>query len=335
MASCASAFSRNWSQHPALVEIDDQSRRLYVIGDVHGDFDHMSKALSQLGLIQVTGGDPLAFNWTGGRDVFVFLGDLIDKGPDSVDVLKFVMRLEQVAQAQGGLVYSVAGNHEMAFLANPNNSKTAELQKEISHKGLDLCKDLYSTESAIGTWLRDRPAAVIMNGVYMSHSGWAAGADRGQITSQFMAAVNSRQFDSPFTCGDHRANPPTPGFFNAEVWWGGKGKTLDRQLAQLGVNQVLFGHDPGAFGSHGKAHGYFVSHSDGSRGLFKMDVDMFEGVGDPSIYKCHRWRPEGGCAEPKIFIRKDKDSGPNDVKDFPVDSDDAPSQSQPDARTEC
>ncbi len=75
---------------------------LDLIGDVHGEIDALRALLAHLGadLERGTVERPL-----------VFVGDLIDRGPDSVAVVQLVQRL--VARGQA---FCVAGNHEVNLL---------------------------------------------------------------------------------------------------------------------------------------------------------------------------------------------------------------------------
>ncbi len=68
--------------------------RLIVIGDVHGCADELSKLLCQVGRCP--------------GDRFVFLGDLVDRGPKIADTLRLVR--EVLDQHPGSLV--IRGNHE-------------------------------------------------------------------------------------------------------------------------------------------------------------------------------------------------------------------------------
>ena len=63
-----------------------------VIGDVHGCFDELSELLTKLGYV-VDGAPeaPRAHHPEGRRAVF--LGDLVDRGPDSPRVLRLVMSM--------------------------------------------------------------------------------------------------------------------------------------------------------------------------------------------------------------------------------------------------
>ena len=68
--------------------------RTFVIGDVHGMWDELVVLLGTLGLTK--------------EDTLVSVGDLVDKGPDSVKVVQSLRGLRQ----QGYKVVLVGGNHE-------------------------------------------------------------------------------------------------------------------------------------------------------------------------------------------------------------------------------
>jgi serine/threonine protein phosphatase 1 len=72
----------------------------YIIGDIHGCLDELRHLLDQLPLQR---GDRL-----------IFLGDYIDRGPDSHGVVSFLLQLEQTAKFD---VVFLKGNHEDMFLS--------------------------------------------------------------------------------------------------------------------------------------------------------------------------------------------------------------------------
>src|SRR5262249_47488680 len=81
-----------------------------IIGDVHGCFVELVQLLEKLGYEpeSVDGsGKPHSFAAPTGRKA-VFLGDLVDRGPDSPAVLRLVMGM--VAH---GRAYCVPGNHDI------------------------------------------------------------------------------------------------------------------------------------------------------------------------------------------------------------------------------
>ena len=84
---------------------------VYIIGDVHGHLKKLVKLLQDAQLINAQ------HSWKGGRTTLWFIGDLVDRGPDSIAVLDLVMGLQAEAAAAGGTVGSLLGNHEMMLLA--------------------------------------------------------------------------------------------------------------------------------------------------------------------------------------------------------------------------
>ena len=82
-----------------------------VIGDIHGHADALRRLLRALGYQESDG----LFRHPGRRVIFV--GDFVDRGPDGIAVLDLVMRLQTEAEAAGGSVASLLGNHEMMLLA--------------------------------------------------------------------------------------------------------------------------------------------------------------------------------------------------------------------------
>ncbi len=82
----------------------------YVIGDIHGQMKKLVHLLQQAHLIDEQ------LSWRGEQAVLWFLGDFVDRGPDGIGVIDLVMRLEKEAEATGGQVLSLLGNHEMLIL---------------------------------------------------------------------------------------------------------------------------------------------------------------------------------------------------------------------------
>lgn len=69
----------------------------YLIGDVHGCYDELIALLKQV-------------DFTPGQDTLWLTGDLVARGPGSLDVLRYVKSL-------GDSVRMVLGNHDLHLLA--------------------------------------------------------------------------------------------------------------------------------------------------------------------------------------------------------------------------
>lgn len=76
------------------------AHRTFAIGDIHGDLDHLRLLLGKLPLIDA-------------EDTVVFLGDYVDRGPRSMEVVRIVRALDLEV---GCNVVCLRGNHEDAWL---------------------------------------------------------------------------------------------------------------------------------------------------------------------------------------------------------------------------
>jgi hypothetical protein len=55
-------------------------------------------------------------SWRGGRSILVQLGDVIDRGPDSIETYEFLAELQIRARKGKGRVIRILGNHELSLL---------------------------------------------------------------------------------------------------------------------------------------------------------------------------------------------------------------------------
>jgi serine/threonine protein phosphatase 1 len=74
--------------------------RTFAIGDIHGDLEHLFRLLSTLPELDA-------------RDTLVFLGDYVDRGPKSAQVVEYVRTLPRRIPAR---IVALRGNHEDAWL---------------------------------------------------------------------------------------------------------------------------------------------------------------------------------------------------------------------------
>ncbi|MDJ0836628.1 MAG: AAA family ATPase [Acidobacteriota bacterium] len=104
-----------------------------IIGDIHGCLDELIELLTRLGY-RIGGGEWPEIAHPEGRKA-IFLGDLVDRGPDSPGVLRLVMNM-----TASGAAYCVAGNHDVKFfkkISGHNVSVTyglAETLHQMQHQ---------------------------------------------------------------------------------------------------------------------------------------------------------------------------------------------------------
>jgi len=71
---------------------------IFAIGDIHGCFDKLKNLMDKI-------------NWDPAEDTLVFMGDYIDRGPESYQVIEYLLGLKKQSE---NLVF-LMGNHEQLF----------------------------------------------------------------------------------------------------------------------------------------------------------------------------------------------------------------------------
>ena len=174
--------------------------RVVAISDIHGAYGAMRRTLTNAGVIDAEG------NWSGGDTHLVITGDILDRGPDSRDAMDLLMRLEIEADAAGGRVHVLLGNHEVmnltgdlryvaveeyaAFAADEtgeerarwfevyagvsSTSKEALTQDAFDEQfppGFFAHRRAFRADGQYGKWLLSKPVIVVINGTAFVHGG--------------------------------------------------------------------------------------------------------------------------------------------------------------------
>jgi hypothetical protein len=95
-----------------------QPQRIVAVGDLHGDDLAWSTIARAAGLIDARG------HWAGGKTILVQLGDVTDREPDSLKIIRSLQQLQKEAPRSGGRVVVILGNHEAMNLLGDNRYTT-------------------------------------------------------------------------------------------------------------------------------------------------------------------------------------------------------------------
>lgn len=244
------AADRDWTKFPAVVQIDTEAD-VYAIGDIHSDYARLTLALRGAGLIDGVPERPEEVRWSARRAVLVVTGDMIDKGPRATDVLRLLSKLQASANAEGGQVVVLAGNHEAEFLAHPLAPKGSKFAAQLSAKELTPA-DIAACKSEIGEFLCGLPFAARVNDWFFSHAGNSGGRNLRQMNTDLETGFKQLGFATDELIGDHS-------ILEARLNGSGKGREVwidagmpghdERQLladytAALGVKHMVQGHVP-------------------------------------------------------------------------------------------
>ncbi len=196
--ACLVLASPVFGEEPWIVQAPG---RVVAVADIHGAYDAFISILEQSGLIDASGA------WRGGNDRLVIVGDVLDRGPASLQSLDRVIALQQQARASGGDVNFVLGNHEImnivgdlryvpasdfaafasADSADVRASELARFVKQRSESGdparaqaeFDRLyppgffghRAAFSSTGAYGSWLLEQPLLLIAGDTAFTHGG--------------------------------------------------------------------------------------------------------------------------------------------------------------------
>jgi hypothetical protein len=289
-AYAADKIARDWTKYPAVVQVDTDED-VFAIGDVHADYDRLVNLLTAAKIIEHPVGQeavtPDAVKWIAGKAVLVFTGDLIDKGPHSLQVIRLAASLRKASAGSGGQVITLMGNHEAEFLADPTERKVKDFAQDLRGAGL-IPAEVAACREDVGKFLCSLPFGARVDDWFFSHGGNTGGRSIAQLTADFQSGVGkdgsgSSQLDDANSMLEARIGEEGPGgraWFEVESPRRNAEQLLTSYLAALGVNHLVQGHQ----------HQKIIFEDGQQRGagqmfqwrglLFLIDVGMSEGVGD-------------------------------------------------------
>jgi hypothetical protein len=306
----ARAADRDWSQNPAVAEVDvPRGVLVYAIGDTHADYGRLVDLLVKGDIINEVSRQPDqagSVTWKAGNAVLVCTGDMIDKSVNSVEVLQLFMRLRNIAPDSGGKVIVTCGNHEAEFLANPtdSNKKAVEFLAELKRMQAAGVQNISAAEVGNGTdslglgqFLRSLPFAVRVNDWFFAHAGNTNSKNPNKATQPRSLPDLQNFLQSDVTANGYGADALSKdnSILEAKLdnpWWEENGDTgtasadrLRKYVTALGtsshpINHLVIGHQPGKVkfnGDQPRDRGIMVNRYLGA--IFLIDCGMSSGVG--------------------------------------------------------
>jgi hypothetical protein len=151
-----------------------QPARIVAVGDLHGDFSVWRDIAGGAGLVDPNG------HWTGGKTTLVQVGDVVDRGPDSLEIVHDLMRLQKEAAKQGGQVIALVGNHEaMNMTGDLRYTLPADFARYATANSPALRERLYSVKKAeIEAKYRARDPSMTSDAI---HDAWIKATPLGWV----------------------------------------------------------------------------------------------------------------------------------------------------------
>lgn len=174
-----------------------QPGRIVAVGDLHGDYGVWIAIARDAGLLDAKD------RWAGGRTTLLQAGDIVDRGPDSLKIIRHLQKLQKEAADAGGRVIVLLGNHEAmmvtgdlryvdpgeyaAFVDRQSKSRRATFFKAnagaITESLLARNPDL-SEDQVEAAWVRATPLGMIEH-----QRAWAPGGELGRWAASLPAVV--------------------------------------------------------------------------------------------------------------------------------------------------
>jgi protein phosphatase len=150
-----------------------------IIGDVHGCFDELCALLTQLGYTVITQDGACQVTPPPGRTA-IFLGDLVDRGPQIPAVLKLVMSMKAACSA-----LCVPGNHD-AKLVRALRGRQVQIAHGLAESLAQLAEESPEFRTQVADFLDGLVSHYVLDGgkLVVAHAGMKAemqGRGSGQV----------------------------------------------------------------------------------------------------------------------------------------------------------
>ena len=282
--------------------------RITAIGDLHGTLDSLLAILGGLEYI-----DP-RLDWTEEDIQIVLTGDCCDRGYNSADIYKLLMKWQEQAPLLGSSINFIVGNHEVMNMFGMGTYNTVEEYASFAsapgEQGEQAFRDAFNEGGWVYSWLVRQHAVIKLDRIIVAHgdlpsalSGWTV----EEIESRTMSALKTSPKDTFFT-----RSLPEPLFSSeSSILWSrqaeyeytpGYEEKLASFLERNNADHYICGHTPSRRGEFNlKYGGNYICIDTGmvfkGRGMGKVSALLIE---EGAMTACYFTR--GGINRKKIQI---------------------------------
>ncbi len=224
-------------------------KRLLAISDLEGNYRACLEFLKGNGVIDAEG------RWAWGDGHLVFDGDIVDRGTQVTEILWLIHRLEREAEAAGGRVHYVLGNHEAMVMAGDLRYIHPKYQVISRRLGIPY-EALFGPNTELGQWFRSRNTILRIGDYMFVHAGYSPALDALGLTPDVINEQIRATIGPPAWSGGtadleqhlmwHLQGPMWyRGYFDQHAAnWGGKPTDvqLDALLKRNAVKHIVVGH---------------------------------------------------------------------------------------------
>ena len=220
--------------------------RVVVLSDLEGNAAFLEAALRKLAVTAADG------RWTYGDGHLVVLGDSVDRGRDVFAVLWRLHSLALEAEAAGGGVHVVLGNHEQYMLrTNPARADHDHLHALNAMGGYQRA---FGADTVIGHWLRKQPVLLRLGDVLFAHAGISPQVAQSGLSLEQVNAAMREYWNAPSSQRERSAAfdavlgpaglTQYRGYFRAMEgkYARASGDDVQRALDRFGASRIVVAH---------------------------------------------------------------------------------------------
>jgi hypothetical protein len=251
----------------------DGVERVVAFADVHGADAELRTLLREAGVTDA------ADRWAAGNAHVVSLGDLLDRGAGSRQVLDLLMRLQDEARMAGGRLHVVLGNHEamnllgdLRYVDAQEYAGYADLESAAEREAarlapIDGCstpcpsfderfppgyfahRAAFAPDGRYGRWLLGLPVAIRINDTLFMHGGLGPalrGVNLTDLNRRYRTALGEA-LEHPETAEDDPLlSQDGPNWYRGTALCheATESDVLLPLLAQFGAARLVIGHTP-------------------------------------------------------------------------------------------
>ncbi len=215
--------------------------RMLVLSDIEGNFEGFKMMLKGAKVIDNQ------FNWTFGNGHLVLLGDYFDRGLNVTECLWLAYKLEAEAEAAGGKVHFILGNHEILNLEG-NTSYVRRKYLENAELLGEPYSRLFDNNSELGRWLRTKNAVERIGDYVFCHGGISPELAARRLSFQDINRLSRQNLGKPL---QEISDPDALAVFDERTgifWYRKAAKNLlsMEEIAQIleyaGAKRMVVGH---------------------------------------------------------------------------------------------
>lgn len=211
--------------------------KFLTISDFDGHIEGFTMVLKGEGIIDDN------FNWTYGDGHLIISGDIFDRGFHITECMWLLYKLESEAEAAGGKVHLIIGNHEMFNMTDDWRYVEVKYFDNAHLMGKRMTQ-LYDSNTELGRWLRSKNIVERIGDYAFTHGGISPEVAALNLTYDQMNDFGRMEMNGTCTSNDCVEVNGSEGLY----WYRGMAEEdltqleVDNFVTGFGVERVIIGH---------------------------------------------------------------------------------------------